>query len=60
MKSFQLDVVVTRGGAVESRHHVHAAVVDANDCLMGGAGDPRRFTHWRSCAKPFQVIPLLT
>ena len=29
MKSFELDVVATRGGVVESRHHVHAAVVDA-------------------------------
>ncbi len=59
MKSFELDVVATRGGVVESRHRIHAAVVDARDCLTGGAGDPRRFTHWRSCAKPFQVMPLL-
>lgn len=44
---------------MESQHRVHAAVVDARDCLAGGAGDPRRFTHWRSCAKPFQVMPLL-
>src|SRR5205823_6032668 len=27
--------------------------------LVAGAGDARRFTHWRSCAKPFQVRPLL-
>ena len=59
MKSFQLDVVATRGGVVESQHRVHAAVVDAHDCLAAGAGDPRRFTHWRSCAKPFQVMPLM-
>lgn len=59
MKSFQLDVVATRGGVVESQHRVHAAVVDARDCLVAGSGDPRRFTHWRSCAKPFQVMPLL-
>lgn len=59
MKSFELDVVATRGGVVESRHRVHAAVVDARDCLMAGAGDARRVTHWRSCAKPFQVMPLL-
>ena len=59
MKSFQLDVVVTRGGVVESRHHVHAAVVDAEERLIAGAGDPTRVTHWRSCAKPFQVMPLL-
>ena len=59
MKSFQLDVVVTRGGVVESRHRVHAAVVDTSDALAGGAGDPTLLTHWRSCAKPFQVMPLL-
>ena len=59
MKSFELDVVATRGGVVESRHRIHAAVVDSRDCLAAGAGDARRFTHWRSCAKPFQVMPLL-
>jgi L-asparaginase II len=59
MKSLQLDVVATRGGVVESQHRVHAAVVDARDCLSAGSGDPRRYTHWRSCAKPFQVMPLL-
>jgi L-asparaginase II len=59
MKSFELDVVATRGGVVESRHRVHAAVVDDSDTLSAGAGDSSRFTHWRSCAKPFQVMPLL-
>ena len=59
MKSFDLDVVATRGGVVESRHHIHAAVVDARDHLVAGAGETSRFTHWRSCAKPFQVMPLL-
>ena len=59
MKSYELDVVVTRGGVIESRHHVHAAVVDADGQLVGSSRDPRRLTHWRSCAKPFQVMPLL-
>lgn len=59
MRSFELDVVATRGAVIESRHRVHAAVVDARDDLVGFAGDPRRVTHWRSCAKPFQVMPLL-
>jgi L-asparaginase II len=31
MKSIELDVVVTRGAVVESRHRVHAAVVDDTD-----------------------------
>jgi L-asparaginase II len=44
---------------VESRHHVHAAVVDAHDVLAGGSGSTGLMTHWRSCAKPFQVMPLL-
>jgi L-asparaginase II len=38
---------------------VHAAVVGAGDCLLGGARDPGTVTFWRSCAKPFQVMPLL-
>jgi L-asparaginase II len=38
---------------------MNAVVVDQRDCLSAGAGEPRRFTHWRSCAKPFQVMPLL-
>ncbi|MEO7998804.1 MAG: asparaginase [Gemmatimonadaceae bacterium] len=54
-----LDVVVTRGGVVESRHRVDAAVVDANGELLHRAGNPGVFTWWRSCAKPFQVMPLV-
>ena len=42
-----------------SRHRVHAAVVGAEDCLVGAARDPGTVTFWRSCAKPFQVMPLL-
>ena len=38
-QSFDLDVVVTRGDAIESRHRVHAAVVDANDKLLASARD---------------------
>ena len=59
MKSLQLDVVATRGSIIESRHYVHAAVVDGRGCLVAGAGDPALVTHSRSCAKPFQVMPLL-
>lgn len=54
-----LDVVVTRNGAVESRHRVHAAIVDAEGRLLDGARDPELAVWWRSCAKPFQVMPLL-
>lgn len=55
----ELDVVLTRGNAVESHHRVHAAVVDACDRLLSAAGNPDLNTWWRSCAKPFQVMPLL-
>jgi L-asparaginase II len=54
-----LDVVVTRGSVVESRHRVHAAVVDSSGELLLAARDPKQVTWWRSCAKPFQVMPLV-
>jgi L-asparaginase II len=59
MPTYELDIVVTRGNAVESYHRVHAAVFNAEDHLIGAAGDPGYSTFWRSCAKPFQAIPLL-
>jgi L-asparaginase II len=54
-----LDVIVSRSGVVESRHRVHAAVVDADGTLLHSARDPQRVAWWRSCAKPFQVLPLV-
>lgn len=54
-----LDVAVTRGGVIESRHRVHAAVVSADGRLLESARDPELVVWWRSCAKPFQVMPLL-
>src|SRR5687768_5593490 len=59
MPDIDLDVVVTRGSGTESRHRVHAAVVDASGRLVASARDPLMVTMWRSCAKPFQVIPLI-
>lgn len=56
--SYDLDVVVTRGDAVESVHRVAAAVV-ADDRLIGSARDASLATYWRSCAKPFQIMPFL-
>ncbi len=59
MKTLDIDVVATRGGQVESRHRVHAAVVDASGKLVASAGDVALQTFWRSCAKPFQVMPFI-
>lgn len=59
MVTYELDVIVTRGDAVESEHRVHAAVVDVCDRLVGTARDPELVTYWRSCAKPFQAMPLI-
>ena len=59
MRTFQLDIEVTRGDLVESRHHVHAVVVDEREVVVASARDAGVVTHWRSCAKPFQVMPFL-
>jgi len=60
MKHLALDVVVTRGASIESRHRVHAAVVGPGDATIAAARDPALVTMWRSCAKLFQVMPLLS
>jgi L-asparaginase II len=59
MEHYNLDVVVTRGDSVESRHRVLGAAVDSRGRLIGSAGDVTEVTYWRSCAKPFQVMPLI-
>jgi len=59
MLALNLDVEITRGDTVESRHRVHAAVIGADDVLIGAARDSALVTMWRSCAKPFQLLPLL-
>lgn len=59
MHTYQLDILVRRGAMMESRHRVHAAVWDASTGLIGAARDPFTRSPWRSCAKPFQVMPFL-
>ena len=59
MTVLDLDIVVTRGRHVESRHAVHAAVIDATGRTIAAAGNGDTIAHWRSCAKPFQVHPFL-
>ncbi len=60
MKPLSLDVVVTRGGNIESRHRVHGAVAALDDKMIAIARDPSLVTMWRSCAKLFQVMPFLS
>jgi len=55
----ELDVVAARGDMVESRHRVHAAVMDGGGALRASAGDPAFPTVLRSCAKPFQAYPFV-
>jgi L-asparaginase II len=59
MKTLELDVVATRGTDVESRHRVHAAIVGNDDTLLASAHDVSLVSSWRSCAKPFQIMPFL-
>lgn len=59
MMQLDLDVVATRGDIIESRHRVHAVVVDAHGAIVASARDTDLLTVWRSCAKPFQVMTLL-
>lgn len=59
METLELDVVATRGAEVESRHRVHAAVVGEGDALIARAHDTTLVSSWRSCAKPFQIMPFL-
>lgn len=58
-EKLSLDVLVTRGAMIESRHRVHAAIVAADGTLLQSARDPMLRTWWRSCAKPFQVLPMV-
>jgi L-asparaginase II len=51
-------IEVRRGGVVESRHVVHAVLVDAGGEIVRAAGDPELVCFLRSSAKPIQALPL--
>lgn len=51
---------VTRGSQVESTHVGHVTVVDPDDALVAWAGDVATRLFFRSSAKIFQAIPLIT
>ena len=53
-------VEVFRGPYVESRHRVHACVVRPDGAGVAHTGDPSVVTFWRSAAKFFQAVPLVT
>ncbi|HEX2864966.1 MAG TPA: asparaginase [Deinococcales bacterium] len=53
-------VELWRGGVVESRHRVNAAVVRPDGSLLAFVGDPGLVTFLRSSAKPFQAQPLVS
>jgi L-asparaginase II len=52
-------VEATRGGMVESRHRVDAALVDADGRIVAAFGDPAKPVFSRSSAKPIQALPFL-
>lgn len=52
-------VVTDRGGIIENRYAVHAAIVDATGRLLYAVGDPTRMTLARSAAKPAQALAIL-
>lgn len=51
---------VIRGETVESIHRGHILVVDGEGNTVVSIGDPSTVTYFRSAAKPFQALPLIT
>ncbi len=52
-------IEVTRGGRIESRHRVSAALVDEQGRLRAWLGDPELLIFFRSAAKPLQALPVV-
>lgn len=52
-------VQVLRGGALESAHRGHVAVVDAEGRLLAWAGNPDALIFPRSSFKPYQALPVV-
>lgn len=50
---------VTRGEMVESVHYGAAVVADVSGRVIARVGDPDHTCYFRSCAKPFQTVPLV-
>lgn len=52
-------VNIVRGEHKEGCHHGDLVVVDYLGKILKKVGNENRFTYWRSCAKPFQLLPLI-
>ena len=52
-------IEVFRGSTIESVHHVHVAVVDANGTLRAKSGNADFVGFARSAVKPLQALPLV-
>lgn len=59
MKPAPLCVEVTRGSAVESRHAVHAVLMNGRGEITASFGDSKRPTFPRSSIKPLQSLALV-
>jgi L-asparaginase II len=53
-------VEVTRGALAESRHYGIIAVIDGDGRTITSLGEINTRTYYRSAAKPFQAIPIIT
>jgi L-asparaginase II/alkylhydroperoxidase/carboxymuconolactone decarboxylase family protein YurZ len=53
------EILLRRGSVIESRHTVHAAVVDAEGGLRASIGQLVEPVFFRSAAKLFQALPLV-
>ena len=51
---------VFRGDTVESVHRGHLVALDGNGNSIISIGDPKTVTFYRSAAKPFQALPVIT
>jgi L-asparaginase II len=50
-------ISIKRGGKLESRHQIHAAVYNSKQ-LVASVGNPDFLTYFRSSAKPYQTLTL--
>jgi L-asparaginase II len=53
------EILLRRGGVIESRHRVDFVVVRADGTVLAAAGDIERGVFPRSAIKPLQALPLV-